>query len=191
LWNDIDLVLPWANDLFGTKPEYCNLWLGESRSVSSTHKDQFENLYAVVVGEKHFTLFHPSNIPFLYERRYRQARWSSGYSKSGLGITGNMDPKKWKIVPSEPPNDIPWISVNPDEPNLKTFPLYRYAKPVHAVVRAGDVLYLPSMWYHHVRQQGDEPDGKAIAINYWYDMQFDSKYAYFDFLHNCATTTKF
>lgn len=39
------------------------------------------------------------------------------------------------------------------------------------------------MWFHHVRQSPDS-NGRTIAINYWYDMQFDIKYAYFNFLQS-------
>lgn len=39
------------------------------------------------------------------------------------------------------------------------------------------------MWYHHVRQSPDS-EGRTIALNYWYDMQFDVKYAYFNFLES-------
>lgn len=39
------------------------------------------------------------------------------------------------------------------------------------------------MWFHHVRQSPDD-GGLTIAVNYWYDMQFDIKYAYFNFLQS-------
>jgi hypothetical protein len=35
------------------------------------------------------------------------------------------------------------------------------------------------MWYHHVRQQG-----LTIAVNYWYQMMFDVKYAYQQFMRD-------
>jgi oxalate decarboxylase/phosphoglucose isomerase-like protein (cupin superfamily) len=38
-------------------------------------------------------------------------------------------------------------------------------------VHAGDVLYLPATWFHHVAQVNDA-EGKVVAVNYWYDMQF-------------------
>ena len=34
------------------------------------------------------------------------------------------------------------------------------------------------MWYHHVTQARDESGTPAIAVNYWYDMNFDDRYAY-------------
>jgi jumonji domain-containing protein 7 len=35
----------------------------------------------------------------------------------------------------------------------------------------GDLLYLPAMWYHKVSQSSGE-EGFALAVNYWYDMDF-------------------
>ena len=40
-----------------------------------------------------------------------------------------------------------------------------------AEVGPGDVLYLPATWFHHVAQRNDG-EGKVIAVNYWFDMQF-------------------
>ena len=45
-------------------------------------------------------------------------------------------------------------------------------------VKAGEALYLPAMWYHHVEQRRDEAGQPAVAVNYWYDMSFDDRYAY-------------
>lgn len=45
-----------------------NLWIGDERSVSATHKDHFENMYAVISGEKTFTLLPPTDILYLKTR---------------------------------------------------------------------------------------------------------------------------
>jgi len=64
-------------------------------------------------------------------------------------------------------------------PDFATYPLYRNATPVRVRVETGDALYLPSLWFHHVQQSH-----ACIAVNYWYDMQYDLKYAYFQFLES-------
>ena len=71
-------------------------------------------------------------------------------------------------------------------------------------LRAGDILYLPSFWFHHLTQSQVEvcctqevefsekiffPQG-CIAVNYWYDMQFDVKYNYFNLLQNLKDIIK-
>jgi len=46
-------------------------------------------------------------------------------------------------------------------------------------VSAGEVLYLPAGWFHHVIQEcGAWPDGQpapCIAVNYWYDMDYEGE----------------
>ena len=40
------------------------------------------------------------------------------------------------------------------------------AHPLRVSVRAGETLYLPAGWWHHVRQSG-----VTIALNWWYDLE--------------------
>jgi hypothetical protein len=50
--------------------------MGYDGSVSAMHKDPYENLYAVIEGEKHFTLMPPDVYPFLgINRQYLNAHW--------------------------------------------------------------------------------------------------------------------
>ncbi|XP_076929672.1 lysine-specific demethylase JMJ32-like [Bidens hawaiensis] len=148
-------------------------------SETSFHKDHYENLYAVVTGEKHFLLLPPTDVHRMYVREYPAARYN--YSQE----TG-----EFKLEIENPPRNVPWCSVNPyplpenKEKEMSKFPLYfNGPKPFEVTVKAGEILYLPSMWFHYVRQTPDSR-GLTIAVNYWYDMQFDIKYAYFNFLQS-------
>ncbi|CEP01893.1 hypothetical protein PBRA_008836 [Plasmodiophora brassicae] len=47
-----------------------NLWIGDERAVSATHSDPYENLYCVVAGTKHVTLYPPTDLPFLYRKTF-------------------------------------------------------------------------------------------------------------------------
>lgn len=49
-------------------------------------------------------------------------------------------------------------------------------RPLQVTLHAGDVLYLPAMWYHYVEQDEGSEDA-AIAVNWWFDMRFDERYA--------------
>lgn len=40
----------------GNKPDATNIWIGTEKSVSSLHKDPYENFYIVISGAKTFTL---------------------------------------------------------------------------------------------------------------------------------------
>ena len=50
LINDIRPGLPWAEEVFGGPPEATNLWIGDERSITSFHKDHYENLYGNIHG---------------------------------------------------------------------------------------------------------------------------------------------
>ncbi|KAM0935252.1 putative transcription factor & chromatin remodeling &Metalloenzymes JmjC family [Dioscorea sansibarensis] len=179
LASDVDPHVPWATEALGCLPEAVNLWIGNGQSETSFHKDHYENIYAVITGEKHFLLLPPTEVHRLYVRPYPAAFYSS--------LSPDTDGLRLEL--EQPERLVPWCSVDPYPPTkeamdeqVSAFPLYfQGPKPFQCTVKAGEILYLPSMWFHHVRQTPDH-NGRAIAVNYWYDMQFDIKYAYFNFL---------
>ena len=97
LLKDIQTTLPLATEAFGSEAsttaysldgdehsivsgalEAVNLWIGDERSVSSLHKDHYENMYAVVSGQKTFTLLPPTDAAFLapYTKVYTSLRYA-------------------------------------------------------------------------------------------------------------------
>jgi len=57
----------------------------------------------------------------------------------------------------------------------------RRLHPLRCRLEAGDLLYLPALWFHHLQQSHG-----CVAVNYWYDMEFDIKYCYFKFLETLS-----
>ena len=47
---------------------------------------------------------------------------------------------------------VPWIAVDPLNPDLERYPEFQHAHPVTVTVKEGEMLYLPSLWFHHVQQ---------------------------------------
>ncbi|XP_076983662.1 bifunctional peptidase and (3S)-lysyl hydroxylase JMJD7 isoform X2 [Tamandua tetradactyla] len=73
---DLESHVPWASEALGKMPDAVNFWLGEAAAVTSLHKDHYENLYCVVLGEKHFLLHPPSDRPFIpYALRMSGSGW--------------------------------------------------------------------------------------------------------------------
>lgn len=70
---------------------------------------------------------------------------------------------------------IPVALWDPDMPEKLTTPYSHLAKPLRVTLREGDMLYLPSLWYHKVSQSVGE-EGFVCAINYWYDMVSIAEY---------------
>lgn len=67
-------------------------------------------------------------------------------------------------MPSIGTSEVRWSSIA--EPHIPGV-LPPGAHPIHITLRAGDTLYLPAGWWHHVRQSG----GTTIALNWWYDTE--------------------
>jgi peptidyl-lysine (3S)-dioxygenase / protease len=153
LMDDIE-ELEWAKSAFGQKPDAVNLWIGHSDSTSSLHKDHYENIYCTITGRKHFTLLHPTDAPFLYRKEFPVFKYDSDLQ---LHDTGTK---------------VPWIPLDPDAVDLEKYPLFKHATPFHVTLNPSDLMYLPSLWYHKVKQDDD-----TIAINFWYDMHYNANYA--------------
>lgn len=152
---------------YGKLPDAVNFWMGEAKAVSSLHKDPYENLYCVVSGEKTFILIPPTDRPYIPYREYETATFQQ-----------DENTQEWKIGDElTEGSKVRWIPIDPLQPDLETYPEYAKARPITVKVRAGEILYLPSLWFHHVMQsQG------CIAVNYWYDMEYDIKYSYYTFV---------
>lgn len=63
-----------AREVFETQPDATNLWIGDQRSVTSLHKDPYENLYLVIRGVKEFVLLPPTEFYCLHGESIRSSR---------------------------------------------------------------------------------------------------------------------
>lgn len=74
-----------------------------------------------------------------------------------------------------------WNGFNVDlDLDCQQFPFLKQIPKYHVVVKPGEVLYLPAIWFHQVAQAKNKQSGAnhdfTIAVNFWYDMLFDQKY---------------
>lgn len=112
------------------------LWIG-NRIVVATHHDVMENIAVVVAGRRRFTLFPPEQAPGLY------------------------------IGPFEfTPAGTPVSLVDPETPDLDRYPRFADAMPhaETAELEPGDAIFIPYMWWHHVRSL----DPFSMLANYWW-----------------------
>lgn len=98
---------------------------------------------------KLFSIFHP--FAFNYTEMYPVASYKETY------------PGEFKVEPNETGDKVKWIPVDPLKPDLGKWPLYGKARPIHCSLHPGEMLYLPSMWYHHVRQGEGTIAGEAYT----------------------------
>ncbi|XP_005947552.1 bifunctional peptidase and (3S)-lysyl hydroxylase JMJD7 [Haplochromis burtoni] len=170
---DVQPHIAWMSTALGKLPDAVNFWLGEANAITSMHKDHYENLYCVVSGEKHFVLMPPTDRPFIPYGLFQPA------------IYHQRDDGEFEVIDQSDSEMVPWIPLDPLNPDLERFPQYRRARPLHCSVKAGEMLYLPSLWFHHVQQSHG-----CIAVNFWYDMDYDIKYNYFQLLEALCEVTR-
>jgi len=141
-------TIEFARDAFGVPETASNLWIGDSRSVTTCHADPFHNLYAVTTGKKVFHLRPPSDATVLQRPSWPNARW-------------NKDCDGWKLVDDTQGAETRWISHH--ESDGYPYP----GKELVVELSAGDLLYMPPLWFHTVRQED-----LTVAVNWWFDMTY-------------------
>ena len=199
------------------KPQAINLWVGNESAKSAMHKDYYENLYYVCSGEKTFVLCPPSDALLLEEAALPTGRFACIHGQwtvhpvledtSAVAVavasSSSMEGEEESLSCRE--QYTHWIKPNVqhllpqrDETHtspsfllrkrnfLKQYPLLQHVKPIRVTVRAGQMLYLPALWFHQVSQSCE-----TVAINYWYDMRFDSPlYCYFHLVQSMKVRSK-
>ena len=119
------------------QPVEPRIWIG-NRVVTATHHDMVSNVAVVVAGRRRFTLFPPEQVASLY-----------------IG--------PFEFTPAGTPASL----VDPEAPDLDRFPraTAALAEARKAELGPGDAIYIPHMWWHHVRSL----DELSILVNYWWD----------------------
>nr|WP_298125946.1 cupin-like domain-containing protein [uncultured Pseudoxanthomonas sp.] len=112
------------------------IWIG-NRVVASCHFDAPDNLACCAVGRRQFTLFPPEQIENLYP--------------------GPFEPTPGGQVVSV---------VDFDHPDLERHPRFgrALAAAQTALLEPGDAIFIPSMWWHHVRSLAPF----NVLVNYWW-----------------------
>ena len=170
LVNDCADEVPFASEALGKPPDAVNLWIGDERSQTTFHRDHYENVYCVVRGVKVFHLLPPCDGRVLGYADAPAARFEQKL------VAGE---NRFVLALERPRRTVAWASATPASLRARARTNPRDAVvPIVVVVKAGEALYLPAMWYHHVEQRRDESGQPAVAVNYWYDMSFDDRYAY-------------
>lgn len=112
------------------------LWLGTAITTPA-HFDESANIACVVAGRRRFTLFAPEQVDNLY-----------------IGPIGNA------------PTGTPISLVDFDAPDLDRYPRFSLAleQAWQAELAPGDAIYIPPLWWHHVRSLAP----LNLLVNYWW-----------------------
>lgn len=136
----IDTCLPGfrgENDLdFGGRNPLASIWIGNATRIAA-HHDLPDNVACVVAGRRRFTLFPPEQLRNLYIGPI-------DYTPAGQAIS----------------------LVDFHAPDPERFPRFEEALAQARVVEleAGDALFIPSMWWHHIEALGRF----NVLVNYWW-----------------------
>lgn len=168
LFSDVPASVPFARVALEKEPDAINFWLGNSRSTTALHKDNYENIYVQILGRKHFVLLPPVEAACVNERSVLAATYQLRDSAPGGHDVARDD---LVIRVDEPEEYVPFATWDPDKPGVNATPFSQYSRALRVTLEEGDMLYLPGLWYHKVSQSCSE-EGLCCAVNYWYDLDF-------------------
>lgn len=135
---------PFARIALARDPDALNLWIGNSRSVTALHRDNYENLYVQVRGRKHFVLLPALCAPVVGEEALPPAR----YARRGDGLV--LEREEGEGVPF-PTWDPDGVSVGgregaKEKESVEGNAFEEVVRPLRVTLEPGDMLYLPAMW---------------------------------------------
>lgn len=96
------------------------IWIGPKGTLTPLHRDDTDNLFAQVWGQKTFTLAAP-------------------HHREALGT--------WSTAPQ---GGLDGCDFNPDAPDYQRFPQAAAVPFLRVTLEAGDLLFLPEGWFHQV-----------------------------------------
>ena len=62
---DVPKEISFFSKSVGNSPDAVNIWMGSEKSISSLHRDPYENVYTVIKGKKIFKLYAPTDRGFI------------------------------------------------------------------------------------------------------------------------------
>jgi hypothetical protein len=107
-------------------------------------------------GKKLFILFPPSEYAKLYPPISQEKEEAFSSSSSSNSCTASC-----QILQNFSQVDLRTIHL-PEE--QEKFPLFKTARGYKTILNEGDMLFLPSCWYHFVVAEGDV----NVNVNFWW-----------------------
>ena len=138
--NSLDLldrsVAP-AGDSLANRSVAPRIWIGNAIQVH-THCDFSNNIACVLAGRRRFTLFPPEQLPNLYP------------APMDITLAG-----------------VPISTVPLQNPDFERYPRFRRALAAAQTIEleAGDALFIPYGWWHHVESLLPF----NVLVNYWWN----------------------
>ncbi|KAJ2974605.1 hypothetical protein NUW58_g8607 [Xylaria curta] len=149
LFSQVEKSIAFARIALDRDPDAINMWIGNSRSVTALHRDNYENIYVQIAGRKHFVLLPPLFQPCVNEQdldpaTYIRLQSETRHGETGEGLVLRMD--ETVNENGDGPSKVPFATWDPDTPEVHATPYSYLAEPMRVSLEPGDMLYLPAMW---------------------------------------------
>ena len=169
LFSDVPSSIPFVRIALQKEPEAINFWMGNSHSTTALHRDPYENVYVQVLGRKHFVLLPSVEVPCVNEKVLPAATYVACPTLPSIFKTSKAkEYEEFTLKPKldDPPSSVPSATWDPDIPDTRATEFSILSKPLRVTLEPGDLLYLPVLWYHKVKQSCSNED-VCVAVNYW------------------------
>ncbi|XP_060084095.1 bifunctional peptidase and arginyl-hydroxylase JMJD5-like [Ylistrum balloti] len=147
------------------KLEHLNIWLSDGNTLGKLHFDPYDNFLCQVHGQKQVILFEPHQNENLYEAHIQEAVLSYNETTKEFRRSNLVDSTSMVMSP-----------VDILKPDFEKFPRFRSAMPLNCTLKEGDVLFMPSFWWHEVQSSPNGTAGHNLAVNFWYDPFLTKEY---------------
>ncbi|KAJ3569782.1 hypothetical protein NPX13_g5962 [Xylaria arbuscula] len=146
LFSQVEKSIAFARIALARDPDAINMWIGNSRSVTALHRDNYENVYVQIAGRKHFVLLSPLFQPCVNEQDLEPATYFRSKSEVGQeSLVLRMDDTSEEN--GQEATRVPFATWDPDTPEVRATQYSHLAEPMRVTLDPGDMLYLPAMWY--------------------------------------------
>ena len=139
------------------KLDQLNIWLSNGNTLGKLHFDPYDNFLCQLSGKKELTLFEPHNNYNLYEAHIQEAVLGYDAANDKLSRRSLLDSTSMVMSP-----------IDIKKPDFARFSNFTRASPLKCVLEEGDVLFMPSFWWHEVQSYPSKTESRNLAVNYWY-----------------------
>ena len=163
------------------KDHLCACWVGSRGTITPLHFDLCHGLLLGLVGVKKVTLFAPKDTMYLYRNNgvhpnpnasaitwdeWKEYDGINGDEDGGAGGDGEDDHGHGGKDDDHANAATAAAAATATAAQRKRFPNVSEATPIEVVLSAGELLYIPPGWWHHV--EGMTP---TVAVLLPFDME--------------------
>ena len=109
-----------------------------------------------ISGTKQLFLYEPHDNTKLYEAHIQEAT-----------LDYNPTNKKFRHKKLLESTSMVMSPVDILKPDYQRFPKFKEARALNCTINEGDVLFMPSFWWHEVQSSPSREEPRNVAVNFW------------------------